>query len=140
MVVDHEPPLEPPPPKPQAPAAMEIMPLLSVWRHLTPKPPKGANVIELEAYKLVVLALVLVALVVIKPPKNWERPVVCKVEEANKPPELFTNKRDEPKLFLISKRLAVWIGALRIKNGTAEDEVASTVSTALPGEVVPMVD
>lgn len=41
VVVDQVPPEPPPPlPEPQAEAAKEIRPLLSVWRHLTPEPAK----------------------------------------------------------------------------------------------------
>jgi hypothetical protein len=41
VVVDQVPPEPPPPlPEPQAEAAKEMRPLLSVWRHLTPEPAK----------------------------------------------------------------------------------------------------
>lgn len=57
VVVDHVPPPLPPPPEPQALAAKEMRPLLSVWRHLVPEPEREPILID-EAYKLVVVALV----------------------------------------------------------------------------------
>ena len=43
-MVDHVPPLLPPPPEPQDEAAKETKPLLSVWRHRIPDPPKLVTV------------------------------------------------------------------------------------------------
>jgi hypothetical protein len=91
-VVDQVPPEAPPlPPDPQAPAAKEIKPLLSVCKHLVPEPARleTVNALEVrlakvadparrilakrfvveafpETYKLVVVALVVVAFSVVR--------------------------------------------------------------------------
>lgn len=60
-MVDQVPAPPPLPPDPQAPAATETMPLLSVWRHLVPNPAKldkeSSEEVMLDELRLPILAM-----------------------------------------------------------------------------------